>query len=116
MVNGQEQGEVSRSDDFSGVSSEKTKTCAEAQNVAPQDVAPCFLSLRTIRKGQKARIASVRARGELGRRIRDMGLIPGTEVEVVGRAPLRDPVALRLPGFTLSLRNNEADFILVELV
>ena len=27
-------------------------------------------------------------------------------VEVVGRAPLRDPVALRLPGFTLSLGNS----------
>ena len=35
------------------------------------------------------------------------------DVEVVGRAPLRDPVALRLPGFTLSLRNNEADHIYV---
>ena len=45
-----------------------------------------------------------------------MGLVPGAEVEVIGRAPLRDPVALRLPGFTLSLRNNEADFILVEKV
>ena len=70
--------------------------------------------LRKLEVGQKARIASVRAEGELGRRIRDMGLIPGTEVEVVGRAPLRDPVALRLPGFTLSLRNNEADFIWVD--
>ena len=60
------------------------------------------------------RIASVLADGELGRRIRDMGLVTGAEVEVIGRAPLRDPVALRLPGFTLSLRNNEADFILVE--
>lgn len=70
--------------------------------------------LRKLEVGQKARIASVRAEGDLGRRIRDMGLIPGTEVEVVGRAPLRDPVALRLPGFTLSLRNNEADFIWVD--
>lgn len=42
------------------------------------------------------------------------GSSPGAEVEVVGRAPLRDPVALRLPGFTLSLRNNEADYIVVE--
>ncbi|MEG2140554.1 MAG: FeoA family protein [Bilophila sp.] len=69
-----------------------------------------------MQQGQKARIARVQARGELGRRIRDMGLIPGTEVEVVGRAPLRDPVALRLPGFTISLRNNEADFIVVEVL
>jgi ferrous iron transport protein A len=33
----------------------------------------------------------------------------------MGRAPLRDPVALRVKGFTLSLRNNEADFIEVEI-
>lgn len=72
--------------------------------------------MRSLHPGQKARIARVQASGELGRRIRDMGLIPGAEVEVVGRAPLRDPVALRLPGFTLSLRNNEADHILVERV
>lgn len=73
-----------------------------------------LISLRCMKQGQKARIAHVQASGELGRRIRDMGLIPGAEVEVVGRAPLRDPVALRLPGFTLSLRNNEADYIVVE--
>jgi ferrous iron transport protein A len=68
-------------------------------------------SLRQLKVGQKARIERVLAEGELGRRIRDMGLVPGAEVEVMGRAPLKDPVALRLKGFTLSLRNREADFI-----
>ena len=43
-----------------------------------------------------------------------MGLVPGTELMVVGRAPLQDPVAVRMKGFTLSLRNSEADFISVE--
>ncbi len=71
------------------------------------------ISMRQLQVGQKATIASITAQGELGRRIRDMGLIPGAEVEVVGRAPLRDPVALRLQGFTLTLRNNEADKITV---
>ena len=71
------------------------------------------ISMRQLRVGQKAVIATIAADGELGRRIRDMGLIPGAEVEVVGRAPLRDPVALRLQGFTLTLRNNEADRITV---
>lgn len=51
----------------------------------------------------------------MGRRIRDMGLVPGVEVLVVGRAPLYDPVALRLRDFTLTLRNNEADQIFVEI-
>jgi len=51
----------------------------------------------------------------MGRRIRDMGIVPGKEVTVQGRAPLYDPVALRIMGFTLTLRNNEADYIQVEV-
>jgi len=72
------------------------------------------LSLRRLAKNQSARILSINASGELGRRIRDMGLVPGVEVTILGRAPLKDPVALKVHGFTLSLRNNEADHILVE--
>lgn len=71
------------------------------------------VSLRSLEKGQHATIASITAEGEMGRRIRDMGLVPGVEIQVVGRAPLEDPVAIRLLGFTLTLRNNEADYILV---
>ena len=73
------------------------------------------IGLRQMQAGQKGSIISVDADGELGRRIRDMGLIPGTDVEIVGRAPLRDPVALRLFGVTLALRNREADYITVEV-
>lgn len=73
------------------------------------------IGLREMREGEQGSIISVDAEGELGRRIRDMGLIPGTSVEVVGRAPLRDPVALRLFGVTLALRNREADYITVEV-
>jgi len=72
------------------------------------------ICLRQLKAGQRARIISLAAQGELGRRIRDMGLVPGTEVRIIGRAPLKDPVALRLKDFTLSLRNNEADHIFVE--
>lgn len=72
--------------------------------------------MRNLQVGQKARIVSIGAQGELGRRVRDMGLVPGSEIEIVGRAPLKDPVALRIKDFTLTLRNNEADFITVELL
>jgi ferrous iron transport protein A len=68
-----------------------------------------------MKENQTGVIAAVKANGELGRRIRDMGLVPGTEIAVCGRAPLYDPVALRLLGFTLTLRNNEADFIEVDV-
>lgn len=74
-----------------------------------------IVNLRQMQVGQQGRIAAVEALGEMNRRIRDMGLIPGTTVSVVGRAPLKDPVALRLSGVTISLRNSEADFIKVDL-
>lgn len=72
------------------------------------------LRLRRLGVNRKARVRAILATGELGRRIRDLGLVPGTELLVVGRAPLRDPVALRLRDFTLTMRNGEADQILVE--
>jgi ferrous iron transport protein A len=71
-------------------------------------------SIRQLNVHDKATITSVTAPGEMGRRLRDMGLVPGTEIEIIGRAPLKDPVALRLRGFTLTLRNNEADYIHVD--
>ena len=74
-----------------------------------------IINLRQMRVGQQGKIAAVEALGEISRRIRDMGLIPGTDVSVVGSAPLKDTIALRLAGVTISLRNNEADFIKVAL-
>ena len=72
-------------------------------------------TVRGLRENQSGIITAVNIGGELGRRIRDMGLVPGTEITVLGRAPLYDPVALRVRGFTLTLRNNEADYIHVEV-
>ncbi len=73
------------------------------------------INMRHMKKNQAGTITAVKATGEMGRRIRDMGLVPGTEVKVQGRAPLKDPVALRIMDFTLTLRNSEADFIEVEV-
>ena len=73
------------------------------------------INMRNMHDNQAGIVASVKVGGELGRRIRDMGLVPGTEIKVQGRAPLYDPVALRVMGATLTLRNNEADYIEVEV-
>jgi ferrous iron transport protein A len=73
------------------------------------------IPMRQMKDNQSATIKAVKANGEMGRRIRDMGLIPGTKIKIQGRAPLKDPVALRVMGFTLTLRNSEADFIEVEV-
>ena len=73
------------------------------------------ISLRRMAKNQRGTITAIKVAGDLGRRIRDMGLVTGTEITVQGRDPLNDPVALRIRGNTLTLRNNEADYIEVEV-
>lgn len=71
--------------------------------------------LRQMLKGQSGTIRAVKVGGELGRRVREMGLVPGTQITIHGRAPLNDPVAIRVMNGTLTLRNSEADFIEVEI-
>jgi ferrous iron transport protein A len=73
------------------------------------------ICLRQMVKNQHGTIKAVSVDGELGRRLREMGIIPGTSIKVCGRAPLHDPVAIRILDSTITLRNNEADFILVEI-
>lgn len=73
------------------------------------------VNLRKMKLNQSGTIDSVRVGGELGRRVREMGLTPGTKVTIQGRAPLNDPVSLRVLGSTLTLRNNEADYINVNV-
>ncbi|MDD2966778.1 MAG: FeoA family protein [Desulfovibrionaceae bacterium] len=73
------------------------------------------IQLRKMHINQSGTVSAIKASGELGRRIRDMGLVPGTELTIVGRAPLQDPVALRLRDFTMTLRNGEADQIMVDV-
>jgi Fe2+ transport system protein FeoA len=62
-----------------------------------------------------ARVVSVGGEGALRRRLMEMGLLPGTSVEVVRVAPLGDPIEVRLRGYSLSLRRADARSIDVEL-
>jgi ferrous iron transport protein A len=73
------------------------------------------ISMRQMQNNQSGTISAIKANGEMGRRIREMGLVPGAKIQIQGRAPLYDPIAMRVMGCTLTLRNNEADFITVEV-
>jgi Fe2+ transport system protein FeoA len=65
-------------------------------------------SLDQMRVGQRARIDTVRGDDALVQRLLEMGLLEGEEVEVVGFAPLGDPMEIRLGDYRLSLRRQEA--------
>ena len=74
------------------------------------------LTLDRLEPGQRGRIVKIRRRGALGRRITDMGVTPGTLVEVERVAPLGDPIKIKLKGYRLSLRKGEASEITVTLL
>lgn len=71
-------------------------------------------TLRDLKPKESARIAKVGGTGAIRRRLMDMGLIAGSEVTVQRVAPLGDPIEIRLKGYNLTLRKEEAARILVE--
>lgn len=58
-------------------------------------------------------VAEVTGDGPIERRLRDLGLLPGTRVRVLRRAPLGDPVEYELRGYRLCLRRSEASRVRV---
>jgi Fe2+ transport system protein FeoA len=71
--------------------------------------------LSQLQPGQRGQIARVEATDAIGQRLLEMGLLEGEEIEVVGFAPLGDPMDVRLRDTHLSLRKREAGLVLVSL-
>lgn len=69
-----------------------------------------------MREGQTARIIRIGGKGHFRRRLQEMGIIKGATVYVEKYAPLKDPLELRVKGYSISLRVEEAARIEVELV
>ena len=74
--------------------------------------APRLLSDLSI--GASASVARLRCERYVARRLMEMGLLPGTTVEIRRIAPLGDPIELRFRGFSLSIRRSEAERIEIE--
>lgn len=62
-------------------------------------------------QGKSAVVVRVGGTGELRRRLMDMGITRGVEIEVLKAAPMGDPIEYRLRGYHLSLRKAEARLI-----
>ena len=84
---------------------------AEAHSVAQSEAEPKAGTLNDLRPGEKAKVMRVAGRGTIHRRLMDMGLVPGEEIEVERVAPLGDPVEIKLKGYHLSIRRAEAEQI-----
>lgn len=64
--------------------------------------------------GKAARVIAVHGNDRVSRRLLEMGVVPGTSVEVVKSAPFGDPIQVRVRGYSLAMRRSEAGAIEVD--
>lgn len=70
-------------------------------------------SVADLKPGQRGIITGLRP-DELTLKLMEMGCLPGAEVEVRHVAPFGDPLCVRVAGYHLSLRKNEAATLLID--
>lgn len=68
-------------------------------------------TLKDVRAGETATVARLHGEGPVKRRIMDMGITKGTELQVRKVAPLGDPMELNVRGYELSVRKADAEMI-----
>ena len=71
--------------------------------------------LSEFRIGEKGIVIKVEGEGKIRRRLFDMGITPGCEIYLRKKAPLGDPIEISLRGYELTLRANEAKFVLMNI-
>jgi ferrous iron transport protein A len=69
--------------------------------------------LSELKPGQKGVVVKIEAVGPVRRRIMDMGLVRGSKVTVICRAPLGDPMEIEVRDYKLTLRKKDAENIIV---
>lgn len=70
--------------------------------------------LTSLPAGSRGVVISIKVAPESRGRLLEMGLLVGTAVEVIRYAPLGDPVELKVRGYNLTLRKNEAEQIWIQ--
>jgi DtxR family Mn-dependent transcriptional regulator len=102
------------------------RQCSEVHGDVPECDIDCAVRADTRRKrkeatrtvfelkpGERGRVTQINAQGAIRRRMLDMGILPDAVIEVERVAPAGDPVWIKLGGFQLSLRREEAESVTV---
>ncbi len=72
-----------------------------------------MMTLTELPIGQNALVSSVDNKNAVTKRLMEMGVVPGVSVEVIKAAPFGDPIEIRVRGYSLAMRRNEADAVRV---
>jgi ferrous iron transport protein A len=73
------------------------------------------ITLDRLETGKKGTVCKIDIIGPARKRIAEMGLSKGTEVEMVRKAPMNDPIEFKVRGYFISLRKTESSLIFVRL-
>ena len=71
-------------------------------------------SLASLKAGQSGVVCGYTREDTTTQRLMQLGLVEGEQINVVRRAPAGDPIEVRILGYALSLRHNEAETILID--
>lgn len=71
-------------------------------------------NLRELLKGEKGIVTGLTSEKTMKMRLRDIGLVEGTEVECLGKSPLGDPAAFLIRGAVIALRGEDACHVKIQ--
>ena len=71
------------------------------------------ITMNDLQSGQRGRVLDLKAAGNMRRRLLELGLIPGTQIERIMASPAGDPICYRIRGALIALRNLDANQIRV---
>lgn len=73
-----------------------------------------MLNVSNLKQGEVAKVDSI-LDNELELKLMEMGCLPGEKIHVERKAPLGDPIAISISGYTLSIREDDAKKVLVTI-
>jgi ferrous iron transport protein A len=74
------------------------------------------MMLSEIEPGVVVRVTLVNGDERISKRLMEMGIVPGVNIKVIKSAPFGDPIEVKILGYNLALRKNEANYIEVDLM
>jgi DtxR family Mn-dependent transcriptional regulator len=96
------------------VSMAKENAVETSGSESDRDEASNRVSLATLKQGERGIVRRIRAKGTLRQRLMEMGLTPGSLVEIERVAPMGDPVEVKTRGYHFTFRKEEVEYVEVE--
>ncbi|BDZ68113.1 FeoA family protein [Methanobacterium ferruginis] len=72
-------------------------------------------TLNNLKQGENGIIVAFKGKGNVRKHLMEMGLVRGSDIKVERVAPLGDPIEIKIKGYSLSLRKEDAKKVEIEI-